>query len=56
MESRFTLQEAPRAGRDEKKNRIFELCGIQLLRLRTVESGEKERLERGLRATISIGQ
>ena len=44
------------ANRDEKKNRIFELCGIPLLRLRTDESGEKERLERELRATSSIGQ
>ena len=43
-------------GSDEKKNRIFELCGIPLLRLRTDGSREKERLERGLRATISIGQ
>ena len=42
--------------RDEKKNRIFEKCGIQLLRLRTDGSGEKERIEQGLRASISIGQ
>lgn len=41
------------ASRDEKKNRIFDLCGIPLLRLRTDGSGEKERLERELRATIS---
>lgn len=44
------------AGRDEKKNRIFEQCGIPLLRLRTDGSGEKERIEQGLRATISISQ
>ena len=41
------------AGRDEKKNRIFEQCGIPLLRLRTDGSGEKERMEQGLRATIA---
>ncbi len=41
------------ASKDEKKNRIFDLCGIPLLRLRTDGSGEKERLERELRATIS---
>lgn len=52
----FHAAGSTQAGRDEKKNRIFELCGIPLLRLRTDESGEKERLERGLRATISIGQ
>jgi len=39
--------------RDEKKNRIFEKCGIPLLRLRTDGSGEKERIERGLRSTVS---
>lgn len=41
------------AGRDEKKNRIFEQCGIQLLRLRTDESGEEERMERALRSAVS---
>lgn len=44
------------AGRDEKKNRIFEQCGIPLLRLRTDGSGEMEQIEQGLRATISTGQ
>lgn len=44
------------ASRDETKNRIFEMCGIPLLRLRTDGSGEKERIEQGLRAAISIGQ
>ena len=52
----FHAAGSTQADRDEKKNRIFELCGIPLLRLRTDESGEKERLERELRATISIGQ
>ena len=41
------------ASRDEKKNWIFETCGIPLLRLRTDGIGEKERLEQGLRAAIS---
>lgn len=41
------------ASRDEKKNRIFDLCGIPLLRLRTDGSGEKERLEQRLRAAAS---
>lgn len=41
------------ASRDEKKNRIFELCGIPLLRLRTDESGEKERVEQALLVTVS---
>ena len=41
------------AGRDEKKNRIFELCGIPLLRLRTNESGEKGRMEQALKAVVS---
>lgn len=48
----FHAAGSTQAGRDEKKNRIFELCGIPLLRLRTDESGEKERIEQGLRATI----
>lgn len=43
------------AGRDEKKNRIFKLCGIPLLRLRTDGSGEKERMEQALRAVVSGG-
>lgn len=41
------------AGRDEKKNRIFELCGIPLLRLRTNESGEKGRMEQALQVVVS---
>ena len=48
----FHAAGSTQAGRDETKNRIFELCGIPLLRLRTDESGEKERIEQGLRATI----
>ena len=41
------------AGRDEKKNRTLERCGIALLRLRTDGSGEKERIEQTLRAAVS---
>ena len=41
------------ASRDEKKNRIFERCGIPLLRLRTDGSGEEERVEQALRSAVS---
>ena len=41
------------ASRDEKKNRIFERCGMPLLRLRTDGSGEKERIEQALLAAVS---
>ena len=41
------------ASRDEKKNRIFKLCGIPLLRLRTDGSGEKKRMEQALQAAVS---
>lgn len=41
------------ANRDEKKNRIFEQCGIPLLRLRTDGSGEEERIEQALRSAVS---
>lgn len=41
------------ASRDEKKNRIFEQCGISLLRLRTDGSGEKARIEQALRSAVS---
>lgn len=34
--------------RDEKKDHIFALCGLSLLRLRTDESGEKEKIINGL--------
>lgn len=40
-------------GRDEKKNRIFELCGIPLLRLRTDGSGEEKRIEQALLEAVS---
>ncbi len=41
------------AARGEKKNKIFEKCGIPLLRLRTDGSGEKDRIEQGLRSAVS---
>ena len=41
------------AGRDEKKDRIFERCGIPLLRFRTDGSGERGRIEQALRAAVS---
>ena len=41
------------ANRDEKKNRIFEQCGIPLLRLRTDGRGEEERIEQTLRSAVS---
>ena len=45
------------ANRDEKKNRIFEQCGIPLLRLRTDGSGEEERIEQALRSAVyNMGQ
>ena len=36
------------AGRDEKKNRIMEKCGVPLLRLRTDGSGEREKIRDAL--------
>ena len=52
----FHAAGSTQADRDEKKNRIFDLCGIPLLRLRTDGSGETARIEQGRRATISIGR
>lgn len=37
------------AERDQKKGRIFEKCGIPLLRFRTDGSGEREKIQRWLR-------
>ena len=41
------------AGRDEKKNRVFEQCDIPLLRLRTDGSEEEERIGQALRSAVS---
>lgn len=49
----FHSEGSIQAGRDEKKNRIFERCGIPLLRLRTDGSGEKEGMEQALLAAVS---
>lgn len=43
------------AGRDQKKDRIFDVCGIPLLRLRTDGSGERAKIEQGLRSALSAG-
>ena len=43
------------AERDQKKDRIFQACGIPLLRLRTDGSGEKAKIQQGLRAALSPG-
>lgn len=49
----FHAARSVQANRDEKKNRIFEQCGIPLLRLRTDGSGEEERIEQALRSAVS---
>ncbi len=41
------------AERDDKRNPIFVICGIPLLRLRTDTSGEKEKVEAALKAAIT---
>ena len=38
--------------RDQKKNRIFKQYGIPLLRLRTDESGEEQRIEQALQSSM----
>lgn len=48
----FHAPNTAQAERDRKKNHIFESVGIPLLRLRTNESGEKERIQAGLRAAV----
>lgn len=42
------------AQRDQKKNHIFERCGIPLLRLRTDESNELHRIEQALQEAYQI--
>ena len=48
----FYAEESVQAGRDEKKKRIFDQCGIPLLRLRTDGSGEEERIEQAFRSAV----
>lgn len=48
----FHVAGSAQANRDEMKNRIFEKCGIPLLRLRTDGSGEKEQIKQQLMAAI----
>lgn len=38
--------------RDEKKNNVFALCGLGLLRLRTDSSGEKDKITEALEAAL----
>ena len=52
----FHADGSVQASRDEKKNRILEQCGIPLLRLRTIDSGEKGRIEEALLAAVSNGR
>lgn len=42
--TRFHAEGSKQAERDEVKNAVLKKCGIPLLRLRTNESGEKERI------------
>lgn len=42
--SSFHAEGSRQAERDRKKNHIFEVCGISLLRLKTDGSGEKEKV------------
>lgn len=48
----FHKEGSRQAARDVKKDSIFKKCGIPLLRIRTNESGEKERIERMLKDSI----
>lgn len=49
---KFHKEGSKQAARDAKKNSIFDKCGIPLLRIKTNESGEKERIESTLRSCI----
>lgn len=49
---RFHQEGTRQADRDAMKNRILEKCGIPLLRFRTNESNEKERLIKKLQAIL----
>ena len=51
----FHQPDSLQAERDEKKNRVFEKIGIPLLRLRTDESGESERIAAALRKAELAG-
>lgn len=51
--SSFHAEGSKQAERDYKKNHIFEVCGIPLLRLRTDGSNEKEKITATLKKTIN---
>lgn len=42
------------AERDVKKNSVLKKCGVPLLRLRTDGSGEREKIETALQASLQI--
>ncbi len=50
--TRFHESGSDQSERDEKKNRIFEKCGVRLLRLRTDGSGEREKVETALLSAL----
>lgn len=49
---RFHPPGSQQSDRDNMKNNIFDKCGIPLLRIRTNESGERERIESMLKNSI----
>ena len=51
--TRFHEAGSVQASRDAKKNRIFEKCGLRLLRLRTDGSGEREKITTATRMALS---
>ena len=50
----FHKDGSKQAERDEKKNRIMDKCGVSLLRLRTDESGEHEKIRAALQAVLLL--
>lgn len=52
---RFHSKGSRQSERDAMKNRIFEKCGISLLRLRTDGSGEQEKIENTLKNLLGKG-
>ena len=49
----FHAEGSIQAERDRKKDHIFEVCGIRLLRLRTDASGEEEKIETALHEILN---
>lgn len=50
--TRFHQEGSKQAERDEKKDHVFAVCGIPLLRLRTDTSGEREKIESALKQAL----